>query len=282
MKKKGIFVVVLLFFLTVAVVYLGYSYSNKQQEELIHATSTAAVTEETNNNEETSEVVDPSTYEEKRDQLSVLEYLKYIGTQNEETAIAFYGQLPEEESWTENTVNDIESTLANEVKTSVLTKAETDSYDLYITNAAQGLVETNAAVVFFMMPALGDQVRDISLGDSADYLKRNVTAIKEVLPDTLVILVSPAPNSSGIDDYNSRMLDYVGYMENGIEEATENNWPLFDIHTAYMEKLEAESTELTATLQEDGYLLNSQGETMVAELFMDQLTKPIDTTSGLQ
>lgn len=281
MKKRGILFVVLLFLLTVAVVYLGYSYSDRQQEELIHATSTAAEKDETGNNEGTTEVVDPSTYEEKRDQLSVLEYLNYIGTQNEETAIAFYGQLPDEESWTESVVSTLETELGREVTATSLTKSETDSYDLYITTAAQELAETKAAVVFFMMPALGDHVRDISLEDSASYLSRNVTAIKEVLPDTLVVLVSPSPNSGGINDYNSRMLDYVGYMESGVEEATENNWPLLDMHTAYIDKLEAENSELTAVLQEDGYSLTPQGEEMMAELFIEQLKVPVDTTSGL-
>lgn len=282
MKKKGILLVVLLFFLTVAVVYLGYSYSGKQQEELIQATSTTAEKEETGNIEKDTEVVDPTAYAEKRDQLSVLDYLKYIGTQNKEPAIAFYGQLPEEETWTENAVNALKAEIQNEVTATSLTSAETDSYDLYITNTAQSLAETNAAVVFFMMPALGDHVRDISLDDSASYLTRNVNAIKDVLPDTLVVMVSPSPNSSGIDDYNSRMLDYVGYTENGVEEASENNWPLFDMHTAYMDKLEAENSELTAILQEDGYSLNPQGEEMMAELFMEQLRVPVDTTSGLQ
>ncbi|MFL2100862.1 SGNH/GDSL hydrolase family protein [Desemzia sp. FAM 23991] len=283
MKKKGILMVVLLFFLTVAVVYLGYSYSDKQQEELIHATSTAAEKEETADNEEgTIETVDPATYEEKREQLSVLDYLKYIGTQNEEIAIAFYGQLPETESWTGNTVNTLETELNLEVKSTLLTASETDSYELYITNKAQELAETNAAVVFFMIPALGDQVRDVSLEDSKDYLTRNVTQIQEVLPDTLVVLVSPHPTNSAGNSLNSRMLDYVQYTNSGIEAAEENNMPVFDLHAAYTERLTAENIELTTVLQEDGTLLNSQGEELMSELFMEQLIVPVDTTSGIQ
>lgn len=279
MKKKGILFVVLLFFLTVAVVYLGYSYSDKQQEELIHATSTAADTEVIENNDETTETTDPTVYEENRDELSVLNYLKYIGTKKDATGVAFYGQLSEAETWTEDVVKAIETELSTEVIAASFGETETDSYELYINNTAQELVETNADVVFFMIPALGDQVRDISLVDAKDYLKRNVTQIQEVLPDALVVLVSPSPTTN--DSVNSRMLDYTQYINSELEVAEENDWPLVDIHTVYMEKLTVENLALTDLVQEDGFTLNSQGEEFLTELFIEQLSVPVNTTSGM-
>lgn len=279
MKKRGILLVVLLFLLTVAVVYLGYSYSDKQQEELIHATSTAADTEVIENNDETTETTDPTVYEENRDELSVLNYLKYIGTKKDATSVAFYGQLSEAETWTEDVVKAIETELSTEVIATSFGETETDSYELYINNTAQELVETNADVVFFMIPALGDQVRDISLVDAKDYLKRNVTQIQEVLPDALVVLVSPSPTTN--DSVNSRMLDYTQYINSELEVAEENDWPLVDIHTVYMEKLTVENLALTDLVQEDGFTLNSQGEEFLTELFIEQLSVPVNTTSGM-
>lgn len=280
MKKKGILFVALLFFLTIAVVYLGYSYSGKQQKELIQATSITAEKEETGNVEKNTEVVDPAAYAEKRDQLSVLDYLKYIGTQDKEPAIAFYGQMPEEETWIENTVSALEAEIKNDVTTTSLTSAETDSYDLYITNAAQSLAETNAAVVFFMMPALGDQVRDISLDDSKDYVARNVTQIQEVLPDTLVVMVTPSPNDRS-EEYNSRMLTYTDYKDSAVEVAVENELPLFDLHEAYLSRLESQNLSIEDVLQENGVALNSEGQQLMSELFKEQLSVPVNTTSGL-
>ena len=279
MKKKGILFVILLFFLTVAVVYLGYSYSDKQQEELIHATSTAADTEVIENNDETTETTDPTVYEENRDELSVLNYLKYISTKKDATGVAFYGQLSEAETWTEDVVKAIETELSTEVIAASFGETETDSYELYINNTAQELVETNADVVFFMVPALGDQVRDISLVDAKDYLKRNVTQIQEVLPDALVVLVSPSPTTN--DSVNSRMLDYTQYINSELEVAEENDWPLVDIHTVYTEKLTVENLALTDLVQEDGFTLNSQGEEFLTELFIEQLSVPVNTTSGM-
>lgn len=282
MKKKGIVLVCLLFLLTVAVVFVGYSYSNKQQEKLIHAT-TASTTEETTEpaeKKEKEQAVDITTYEENRDSLSIVEYLNYIQTVEKETAIAFYGQLPENATWATKAEEYLKEQVTGELTSSSLVSEEADSYELYITNTFNELAETNASVVFFMVPALGDQVRDISLVDSEDYLTRNVTSIKEVLPDALVVMVTPSPNSSGIEDYNSRMLDYIQYMENAKETAAANDWPAFDLHDLYMNKLEADNIDLTATLEEDGYSLNSQGEELMSELFIEELSKPIDTTSG--
>lgn len=282
MKKKGIVLVCLLFLLTVAVVFVGYSYSNKQQEKLIHAT-TASTTEETTEpaeKKEKEQAVDITTYEENRDSLSIVEYLNYIQTVEKETAIAFYGQLPENATWATKAEEYLKEQVTGELTSSSLVSEEADSYELYITNTFNELAETNASVVFFMVPALGDQVRDISLVDSEDYLTRNVTSIKEVLPDALVVMVTPSPNSSGIEDYNSRMLDYIQYMENAKETAAANDWPVFDLHDLYLNKLEADNIELSATLEEDGYSLNSQGEELMSELFIEELSKPIDTTSG--
>lgn len=282
MKKNGVVLVCLLFLLTVAVVFVGYSYSNKQQEKLIHATN-AANTEETTeptDKKESNQVVDTITYEESRDSLSIVDYLKYIQTIEKEAAIAFYGQLPENATWANSAEEYLKEQVTGELISSSLVSEEADSYELYITNTFNELAETNASVVFFMIPALGDQVRDISLVDSEDYLTRNITSIKEVLPNALVVLVTPSPNSSGIKEYNSRMLDYIQYMENAIETASDNDWPVFDLHDLYLNKLETNNVELTTTLEEDGYILNRQGEELMSELFIEELSQPIDTTSG--
>lgn len=283
MKTKGRLTVVLLLIITLFVIYMGYSYSNQQQEKL---TSAAEPAEKTflatgENTGEDKEVVDISAVAEKRDQLPVLNYIRYMESQNGEASIAFYGQLPEGEMWIDGMVSTIQDQMSNEIKSTNLTSAEEDSYELYITNAAQDLAETNAGVVFFMIPAEGDQVRDVSLDDSADYLSRNITQIQEVLPEALIVMVTSSPNDIQADDYNSRMLTYAQYIESGVDVAHERELPLFDLHSEYLKTVEENELTLEAALEEDGFTLNQQGQELMSELFQKQLTVPVDTTSGL-
>lgn len=78
MKKKSMILVVLLFFITVAVVYAGYNFSNKQQKELIQAISAEGEKKESVVPEESVQENDISFYESQREQLSIIDYIKYI------------------------------------------------------------------------------------------------------------------------------------------------------------------------------------------------------------
>lgn len=283
MKYKGRLSVALLLIITLVVIYLGYSYANQKQERL---TSTAETAESNLANAEEStteneEVMDISTFEEKREDLSVLEYIKYIELLNGEAKVAFYGQLSEEETWTEEVVASIQDSLSTELTVSNLMSGNTDAYDLYITNSAQNLAETNADVVFYMLPAEGDYIRDISLEDSADYVSRNIDQIQEVLPEALIIVMTPSPNETQSEDYNTRMLSYVQYMESGIEAANEKALPIMDLHTQFLNAVEESSSTLSEMVQEDGFTLNNQGQDLMSDLVKEQLTVLVDTTTGV-
>lgn len=283
MKTKGRLTVVLLLIITLFVIYIGYSYSNQQQEKL---TSAAELAEDSSSatNENIGEdkgAVDISAVAEKRNQLPVLDYIRYIETLNGEASMVFYGQLPEGETWINGVVSAIQDQLSDKINSTNLTSAEADSYELYITNTAQKLAETNAGVVFFMIPAEGDQVRDISLEDSADYLSRNITQIQEILPEALIVMVTSSPNNIQSDNYNSRMLTYAQYIESGVEVARERELPLFDLHSEYLKTVEENELTLEAAIEGDGFTLNQQGQELMGELFQKQLTVPVDTTSGL-
>lgn len=283
MKTKGRLTIVLLLIIALVIIYFGYAYSNQQQEKLAATAksgeSVSANAEETTI--ENKEVTDIPTYAEKRESLSVLDYIKYIELLNGEAKMAFYGQLPEEESWVDDVTNSIQDQITSELMTTNTTTSNTDSYELYITIAAQELAETNADVVFFMIPAVGDQISDISLDDSWDYLMRNINQIQEALPEALIVLVTPSPNSVQTEEYNSRMLSYVQYVENGIDVANESGLPLLDLHGEYLTALEENNVALETVLEEDGFILNPQGQDRMSELFKEQLTIPVDTTSGL-
>lgn len=280
MKKKSMILVVLLFFITVAVVYAGYNFSNKQQKELIQAISAEGEKKESVVPEESVQENDISFYESQREQLSIIDYIKYIELTEKKPAIAFYGQSTEDADWVDNVTLTLEASLSNGLESTSFLKPETDSYDLYITNAAQSLTETSADVVFFMTPALGDQIRDVSIEDSKDYLDRNVNQIQEMLPDALVVLVTPAPNDES-EDYNSRMLTYIDYKDAAVEVAEEIELPLFDIHGKYLDQLEQKDASVETMVEENGVTLNEEGNQLMSEIFNEELTVPVDTTSGL-
>lgn len=283
MKYKGRLSVALLLIITLVIIYLGYAYSNQKQEQL---TSTAASSENSPTNaegtvSENDEVADIATYEENRENLSVLDYMKYIELLNGEAGIAFYGQFAEEETWIEEMTGSIQDTLSNELTVSNLTSSNTDAYDLYITTSAQNLAETNPDIVFYMLPAEGDYTRDISLEDSADYVSRNIDQIKEVLPEALIVMLTSTPNDIQSEDYNSRMLSYVQYMDRGVEVANEKSMPVLDLHAQFLNAVEESSSTLTEMVQEDGFTLNNQGQDVASELVKEQLTVPVDTTTGV-
>lgn len=279
MKKKSMILVVLLFFITVGVVYAGYDFSNQQQQELIQATSAEGEKKESTDQEVPVQENDISSYESKRNQLSIIDYIKYIELTEKEPAIAFYGQSADDAVWVESVAAALNSSLTNDLQSTSLLKPETDSYDLYITNAAQSLTETNADVVFFLTPALGDQIRDVSIEDSKDYLVRNVNQIQEMLPDALVVLVTPTPNEES-EDYNSRMLTYIDYKDAAVEVAEEIELPLFDIHEKYLELLEQQNGSIETNVEENGVTLNEEGNQLMGEIFNEELAVPVDTTSG--
>lgn len=283
MKYKGRLSVALLLIITLVVIYIGYSYANQKQEQLTFTAETAEnnpanAEEAATGNDETADI---SIYEEKREDLSVLEYIKYIELLNGEAKIAFYGQLSEEETWTEEVVASIQDSLSNELTVSNQMSGNTDAYDLYITNSAQNLAETNAEVVFYMLPAEGDYTRDISLEDSADYVSRNIDQIQEVLPEALIVVMTPSPNDIQSEDYNSRMLSYVQYMESGVEAANEKVLPVLNLHTQFLDAIEESNSTLSEMVQEDGFALNNQGQDLMSNLVEEQLTVPVDTTTGV-
>ncbi|MDN6625857.1 MAG: hypothetical protein L0K82_01395, partial [Pisciglobus halotolerans] len=159
-------------------------------------------------------------------------------------------------------------------------KKEVNSYQLAFTELPKEVKEAKTSVLFYFMPSLGDQVKDISIADSESYLAQSIETLKKSLPDTLIVLVTPHPVSSELQHYNSRTLDYRDYMKSGIKVAEEMKIPLFDLHTAFEKALEEGNEELESQLKKDGILLNTEGEQLTSRLVEEFLEEPIDTTGG--
>lgn len=280
MSKKSGWGVAILLLLAVGVIFAGYRYSADKKEELASGANTKENSktlgkiDEKNNN----------TYEKNRDHLSVLDYITYLHTKDgkEQLNIAFYGQLSNEEHVPKEIEDTIQTKTDSNISSNRAVKKEINSYQLAFTELPKEVKEAKASVLFYFMPSLGDKVKDISIADSESYLAQSIESLKKSLPNTLIVLVTPHPMSSELQNYNSRTLDYRDYMKSGIKVTEEMKIPLFDLHTAFEKTLEEDNKELDGLLKQDGILLNTEGEQLTSRLVEEFLKEPIDTTGGIQ
>lgn len=278
-SKKSGFIIFLLIILAVGVVFFGINYSKKQQEQLM------SVAEQTDQKTEAVTKEDVSAqiagYEKSREELSVIDYLKYVSLLKDEVSISFYGDLAQEEQWVSEIDTYINDQVGSTMKVNRLPYTDYNSYQLISENKVTDLAQTNPDVVFFQLTPYADQELDIALADSTDYLAMNYAAIKDVLPESLIVFVSPNPSSSEKGNNNSRTLDYTSYLNEMVLTVESNEWIGFNLHDSYLEKLEADGISLESTLTENGKSLNGEGTAVYRALFEEALNQKRDTTSGI-
>lgn len=279
LSKKSGFAVFLLVVLAVGVVFFGMNYSKKQQQELVTVAEKTDQKDEVATQENASQQI--ASYEESRKELSVLDYLKYIGLLKEEVSISFYGDLAQEEPWISATEKYINEQTGSKIKFNRLAYPDYNSYQLISENKVKELAETNSDVVFFQLMPYADQKLDIGLADSSDYLAMNYAAIKDVLPEALIVFVSPNPSSSEEGNNNSRTLDYTSYLKEMVTTVEKNAWIGFNLHESYLGKIETDGKTLENTLTENGKSLNDEGTAIYSTLFEEALNQKVDTTSGI-
>lgn len=280
-KKKG-FALIVLFILTIGVIWFGMDYQKNQRAQLLDPSGNEANANSSAKKESSADAVGQlEDFEGKRENLSVLDYLAYLTLKNEAATVSFYGDISEAETWPTAVEKYITEQTDQNVSVRRVAFPDFDSYRLLAENTAATLAEEATDIVFFQLPVYGDQVRDISLADSGSYLSEDYEAIKKALPEALVIFVTPNPSSIRQGDFNSRTLDYTSYLDQSITVAGEKHVPLFDLHAAYEAELETSGLSLSDTLRDDAKQLNDQGTEIYSTLFIEQLNLPIDTTSGL-
>lgn len=279
LSKKSGFAVFLLVVLAVGVVFFGMNYSKKQQQELVTVAEKTDQKDEVVTQEDASQQI--ASYEESREELSVIDYLKYVSLLKEEVSISFYGDIAQEEPWISAAEQYINEQTGSTAKVNRLAYPDYNSYQLISENKATELAETNPDVVFFQLTPYADQELDISLADSSDYLAMNYAAIKDVLPEALVVFVAPNPSSSEVGNNNSRTLDYTSYLKEMVATVEENEWIGFNLHESYLGKLETDGKTLENTLTENGKSLNDEGTSIYSALFEEALNQKVDTTSGI-
>ncbi|MGB3160965.1 MAG: SGNH/GDSL hydrolase family protein [Carnobacterium sp.] len=279
MTKKSGFILFVLIVLTIGILWFGQDYQNKQKLELLETNGSSQSNEDKSKDGEPT-VTKKESFEKNRDKKSLLDYLSNVPTDNEKKVISFYGDFSESDNWLLSVEEYINDQVKDDVQFNTIALPDFDSYRLLEENTALSLSEANPDVVFFHIPVYGDQVRDISLSDSKEYMMKDYEAIKEALPETLVVFVTPNPSSSRKEEYNSRTLVYTSYLQEAIEMINDAKLPLFDLHEAYLAEVESTNLDLETTLTEDGKTLNNKGNEIYTTLFNNALAIPVDTTSG--
>ena len=287
MNKKSLILLFIGLILTGAIIFLGKNYSITKKNELLRQgeaqeSLVQGQEEKRTMNEKNDLEAKTTEFQSNRANLSINDYLVLINAKNSKATLAFYGDNVESEQWTKNIKTaTIEKTGLANLEMNRYYFPGYDSLRLTNENTSEKLVDMKPDVVFFFIPVVGNQAVDISLDASSQAILASYLALKEQLPDSLIVAVTPVPSSSLMNKFNSRTLDYTSYVTDAVTVLTENEVPLLDLHSLYLSELETTNQLLASTLEADGIQLNAQGVTIATTLFLNQLASPRDTTSGI-
>lgn len=266
MNRKSIGLLLVGFIITIAIILFGKSYSNNKKEELLRqgAAQQQVVKVETKKEEDTKQAElnkKLEGFQANRGALSLIDYGTLVEQKKGSLKIAFYGDNVKSEKWTEK----VKATFSEKIGSKKVELSQVyfpgyDSNKLTNENKVADLVAVNPEIVFFMLPVIGNQKIDISLENSNQAILANYQAIKEQLPESLVIAVTPTPSSSLSEKFNSRTLDYKSYTAEAEEMLMQNSIPVINLYGLYNEKLQAGGIDLASTLNADGLQLNDNGD----------------------
>lgn len=279
--KKSIITIPLLLVATILTIFFGRRYATHQQEEMDENQLLAveeAVSEEKaepkpeendNSQDQTEQTVEE--YESRLDTLSLYEKIDYLSLINDEVRVAYFGDINIEEDWY-SLINDyLDIATSGNLVVSDHTQPETDTYDLYIEQAVQAIVEESPDVVFYGLPALPDKTRDIGLADTEEYMTRIVNSLNE-LEDTELVLLEPYPIVDEIGVFNSRSLDYRSYLGRMQQVAEEEGLSIIHLHETFTERAEESSLD---AFYDENRSINQDGTELVVtildEWFQEEL-----------
>jgi len=293
MKKKEIMIVSLMGILTIAIVLFGYKYAAGKKEALLSEGEkrTESVFQVASSQESVAVASDTSeayaqflaAFSENRSSATVVDYLQYVHHHKNAVNVAFFGDVATDAAWAKTAISGIQTDFPLENLTTSFFSHPSDSSSVFLSGQyAQELAASNPDVIFYVVPTKTDQVVDISLDESAQYIYTVYDEIRAALPDALIVLVTPPPAEAKMSAWNSRTLDYQNYTNNLVTENTAFTVPLYDLHAAFLSEVTNRSESLANFMAAAGSELNEAGQQLFGDLFADSLrTKTIDTTTGL-
>ena len=242
MKKKDTFIVIILGIITIAVIGVGFRYRQNKQAELMANNTHSEVNQSDNFDTRKNEQAEKkraaflSAFDENRESNTVGDFLQYVNYAKGNSKIAFYGEAADQESWTVNTVHQLknENDLP-ELETHYLSTLDSE----VLTERLSELREINPDVVFFHTPM--PLYNYISWTEDRPVEKDNITdiistyaEIKHALPNSLVVLVTPFPESADPELEEEESWHQVD-IDALLSQAEEYAIPVLNLHNEMME-----------------------------------------------
>ena len=280
--KKSVIMIPVLIIAAVSTIVYGQRYSAKQREEmdsyeLSVSDSEGEKTEATEDNYliEAFEETDPQEklayYERNEESLSLYEYLDYISLKKDTVSLAYYGNITMQEAWISDLNNTIDETVDGDLAVIDQAYPDYDSYELYIQQTAQSLMNEAPDLIVFGLPAQLDKQRDMGLEETEEFMGYVLDRLVS-LEDTKLIILEPYPMINEINQTNSRSLDYRNYLSRMQSVGEDYDLTVLPLHSAFEEQ--ALNDSLADYYKEEGGL-NDKGSdhvfTILDDLFSEAL-----------
>jgi lysophospholipase L1-like esterase len=285
LKKRSGLTIISLTVASALTVVIGQMYSSRQEDRMfqnsLYAQSDSSEqvvqTSGSGESEESTEAAQSSTdliseYQANEDSLSEMEWLHYQVLTNGNATLAYYGDIHSSEQWYSELNALIHNQTDNGVTIVDSSSPETDTYDLYINQTSDSVVEADPDMVIFGLPALADKIRDIGLAETEQYLSSLFTSLTSN-EGTRVVAFESHPYPGEMDNVNSRSLDYRSYLNTMNEVAADYDITVLPTHDAFLDAVEESGSTLNSFFQDDQVTLNEQGAQLFVEVMSNLLSE---------
>lgn len=283
MKKKESLLVVIMGIITVAVIFMGFTYNKNRKEELLNNNHYEAQSQSDSFNErkraaeEKKKAEFLGAFEKNREAKSTADFLEYVVYNKKSAGVAFYGDVKDGAPWASQAVD----TLIQERNLQKVKKHFIPTEDIQSEKQLKKLIKTKADVVFLTIPEKGEMDSELEETDDATKeIFKTYDAIKESLPDALVVLLAPAPRVAIDEETQEETALQQAYIDELSAVAGEHKLPFFNLHNALFEKASSTETGVSGLYDEAGQL-NEAGTQMLTDVFVVSLRETVvDTTTA--
>lgn len=242
MKKKDTFIVIILGIITIAVIGVGFRYRQNKQAELMANNTHSEVNQSDNFDTRKNEQAEKkraaflSAFDASRESNTVGDFLQYVNYAKGNPKIAFYGEVSDRETWTVNAVDQFKNENdLSELETHYFSTLDSEG----LTERLSELTEIGPDVVFFHTPM--PLYNYISWTEDGPIEKDNISEListyaelKQALPNSLVVLVTPFPESADPELEEEESWHQVD-IDALLSQAEEYAIPVLNLHNEMME-----------------------------------------------
>lgn len=287
MKKKDTFIVIILGIITIAVIFAGVRYRQYKQAALLNESNYSEVNQsnnfETRNKDKKQETQARflAAFDENRESKTVADFIQYVAYAKETAKVVFYGEIEEQAPWAINAMTQFKQQrdLQNVDTQFISTLGSEDG----IAQNVEKLAEQTADVVFFHTPMpLYDYISWTEDGPvEKDNIKEIISTyakMKELMPESLIVLVTPAPRDANPDLDEEESWHQVDIDQLMMQTET-HAIPVYNLHNQLMDYVGLNNLTI-ADLYSENKLSDATTEVIAGTLLESLLSSEIDTTTA--